>query len=533
MQQIPVIDLFAGPGGLAEGFSSVLENNKRVFKIKLSIEKDENAHKTLLLRSFCRQFPKKSLPPEYYDVVKAKTVADREKLIDVLYQSYPKESKAAKKEAWNCELGSEKYPEEVVDKRIQDELKGTKDWVLIGGPPCQAYSMAGRSRVGGIDPDDHRVFLYKEYLRIIAVHHPAVFVMENVKGLLSAKVNDEKVFDWIKRDLQEPFKVFGSSEPVKYKIYSLSSEFLKTDAPDDSGNPVYKDDRDYLIRSEDYGIPQNRHRVILIGVREDIELVPDILHKRDKKQTLEDVIGKLPKLRSGVSKEYINSELIEKDGKEKKKRLYKKVENSDKNWAALFNQHYKELSGWNDLTLAQNHKYNDGLLNSGAEFVECTNTIDPSNELAKWFEDKKLTGIPNHETRTHLKQDLKRYLFSAMYAKEHGAFPRMSDYEKHNKALLPDHESATSGKFADRFRVQMPHIPATTVTCHISKDGHYFIHYDEAQCRSLTVREAARIQTFPDNYVFCGTRTAQYHQVGNAVPPYLAYQIAAIVKKII
>ena len=153
--------------------------------------------------------------------------------------------------------------------------------------------------------------------------------------------------------------------------------------------------------------------------------------------------------------------------------------------------------------------------------------------MKEWFIDPLLKGVINHEARGHLTQDLMRYLFSAIYVENFNDFPRVKDLARHDESLLPEHANINSGDFTDRFKVQLANQTASTVTSHISKDGHSFIHYDPKQCRSFTVREAARVQTFPDNYLFRGSRTAQYHQVGNAVPPFLAYQIAGIVKNIL
>lgn len=142
--------------------------------------------------------------------------------------------------------------------------------------------------------------------------------------------------------------------------------------------------------------------------------------------------------------------------------------------------------------------------------------------------------VANHESRSHRADDLVRYLFVSLYGREHES-PRLRDFPR---SLLPLHKNIDpddpdSAIFKDRFRVQVASKPATTITSHIAKDGHYFIHYDPEQCRSLTVREGARLQSFPDNYIFLGNRTSQYTQVGNAVPPLLAKQFAEAVHEIL
>lgn len=521
MKPIPVIDLFAGPGGLGEGFSSVSDDGERAFDIKLSIEMDENAHQTLELRSFTRQFPIGQIPIEYYQLLQESNLIKRTELRKNLFEKHPKEAETAKNEAWKATLGI--VPSELVDVRIQEQLNGERNWVLIGGPPCQAYSLVGRARrqeINELNNEDHRVYLYKEYLRIIAVHQPAVFVMENVKGLLSAKLGEEKIFDWIKRDLNNPNIVFPESTSAKYKIFSLVSDAY---AYDQQGNPVYKMDTDFLIEAEKYGVPQKRHRVILLGIRDDLDLIPKTIQKARRTITLNEVIGDLPNIRSGISKTVVGQEFIEG----KAKRIYQNINDSNETWCNYISDFRNEIVTWNGFgdKIKKLKRVN---LTTGSEYIRCNTPLD-SNPLFEWYRDEKIKGVCNHESRAHLLEDLLRYEFSSIFTSTYKRFPRLEEYGKHSDKLIPDHKNVDSGKFNDRFRTQLADQPATTVTSHISKDGHYFIHYDPDQCRSWTVREAARVQTFPDNYLFCGSRTAQFHQVGNAVPPYLAKQIAEVV----
>ncbi|MBB2951575.1 DNA cytosine methyltransferase [Sphingobacterium sp. JUb56] len=532
---IPIVDLFAGPGGLGEGFSSVLdEDNNRVFQIKLSIEKDQYAHQTLRLRSFCRQFADDQYPQEYYDFVQGIIS------LDDLYNAYPVEYQCADDEAWCVTLGvpdesdSNGVSNERIDERISDALNNERNWVLIGGPPCQAYSLVGRSRRQETILDetkDKRVGLYKEYLRIIAVHKPAIFVMENVKGLLSAKTEDNSIFSNILSDLQDPTKPFVDEieiDRVRYHIYSLSS--LPNEYDLITGEPYFKP-QDFLIKSENYGVPQKRHRVILLGIRDDINVIPNIL-ERSPLETVRNVINNLPKLRSGLTREYLDFEwILDERGNRKKKRIYNRLTDNFNIWKDKLLSFDKQLRDMFD----SNYSLCESDLASslGKDYV-ATDEFDLNDNhiLKDWYYDRKLNGILHHESRKHLLQDIYRYYFAATFTMKRGTFPKMMDYKSAGNGLLPDHENAESGKFNDRFRVQLPDDAATTVTSHISKDGHYFIHYDPSQARSLTVREAARIQTFPDNYYFFGGRTNQYHQVGNAVPPYLAFQIGKIVKAV-
>ncbi len=474
---IPIIDLFAGPGGLGEGFSALKSNNDPpVFKICLSIEKDPEAHKTLELRSFFRQFSGKAAPAEYYMHLRGEISRTE------LFKMYPHEAELASQEAWRATLG--KTSPEEVDIRIEKSLCGRMTWVLIGGPPCQAYSVIGRSRRGGIRPDDNRVFLYEEYLRILARHMPPVFIMENVKGLLSSKVNGSFIFEQILKDLRNPGMVVGKFKnnlrDKPYRIFSLTKE---PEGYKQDGTPVYRK-QDFVIRCENYGIPQARHRVILLGIRDDLSInMPDQLKKQQSSIPVSEVLDSLPPLRSGLSREPDSSRMWRERIKDASKQSWISELRRNGNVEV-----YEKLQTTiNNLNIP---KYD-----RGSEFAPCHQMIDYERE---WFHDPDLHGVCNHSTRGHMVSDLYRYLFAASFADVHKRSPVLEDFPD---GLLPDHSNIKNNLrknyFTDRFRVQVSGKPSTTVTSHIAKDGHYYIHPDPSQCRSLTVREAARLQTFP------------------------------------
>jgi DNA (cytosine-5)-methyltransferase 1 len=497
---IPVIDIFAGPGGLGEGFSSVFDRNgDRVFKTVVSIEMEEYAHQTLTLRSFYRQFKQSEVPEEYYQVLRGE-ITDEE-LFNL--EKFKKEASAARKEAKQAKLG---YSEDsidpvTVDQWINEALNGENNWILTGGPPCQAYSVVGRSRRQEkvLDAEkDERVDLYRQYLRIIEAHRPAIFVMENVKGMLSARSKTNSIFEKIMSDLKEP----------GYKIYSLVNEPRK----DLFGDPVFEPE-DFIIRCEDYGIPQTRHRVILLGIRDDFFTNPPNILKKQPKVSISEVIDDLPPIRSGLSKQ-----------SDEWKNWISKIEEITSN--GIISSIDSDVADEMIKSIGRIRKPQNG---SGDEFVKSRANSKTVSYESNWFHDERIGGAPNHKSRGHMGSDLHRYLFVSAFGKVKKRSPKLEDFPKE---LLPDHknvqEALKTKKFVDRFRVQLEKKPSKTITSHISKDGHYYIHYDPIQCRSLTVREAARVQTFSDNYYFCGPRTAQYIQVGNAVPPLLAYQIGKL-----
>lgn len=505
---IGIIDLFAGPGGLGEGFASIEDDGRFPFRIGVSVERETSAHRTLTLRAFLREVVRQSgrLPEDYVRFHAGEIPEPDWSSVDRPAWEH------ATMEAQCLELGTPDTSA-FLDDRIDAIARKHAETILIGGPPCQAYSLVGRSRSRGIagyrPEDDARHFLFREYVHVLDRLRPAAFVLENVKGVLSSKVGGQFIFEQIMEDLAS----LGGSGRHAYELHALAVgdgevKLLPMTTP-----------ADFIVRAERLGVPQRRHRVIVIGIRSDLcrAATTWTIPLASGDASVFDAIGDLPKLRSGLSK----------------------AEDSASAWTQVVT-----AAGRGLLAHFRGHRDHaivaalDDALRNLARSEPLPRQADmlpaaygKSNvPLRKWLENTQLRALAQHQTRGHMEADLGRYLFAAAHAAASGTNPRREDFPA---LLTPAHKSWETGAFADRFRVQLADRPATTITSHISKDGHYFIHPDPGQCRTLTVREAARLQTFPDDYLFLGNRTQQYVQVGNAVPPYLARQIAQLLLRVV
>lgn len=518
--KIGVIDVFAGPGGLGEGFSTFEAGaGIRPFEIAVSAEMERSAHATLRLRAFFRLLDRDPtvLPKVYADYLEKMATGMAPAPEEYFgHGEYASRWKQAAGEALNLTLGEARH-NELLHERIEAARRKYDTLVLIGGPPCQAYSLVGRARQTNVPgfhtKGDKKHFLYREYLQILAKFSPDIFIMENVKGILSSSVGGRNMFEHIRRDLARPSmavgrSVAGSSDPEYILLPIHVPDGVVRDAA-----LVESDPSGFLIRCEQHGIPQARHRVIVMGIRAQANLLSNSKAARrvqpSRTVSAREAVAGLSALRSGISRVPDDGEAWAKEVEHQRRhviRLLDRVEDrqlitalKDARFSALLPRKSAEYNGRENSFIGKLRRSNQQL-------------------------------VTGHETRSHMAADLGRYLFVAAFAQLHGRSPTSAEFPT---ALAPDHVNWFTGDFADRFRAQIADGPASTVTSHLSKDGHAFIHWDPAQCRSLTPREAARIQTFPDDYIFLGNRTQQYVQVGNAVPPLLARQIAEVVWSIL
>lgn len=479
---IPVVDLFAGAGGLTEGFASLVDSEgEHVFQPVMSVEKDPDACETLRLRAFLSRIAavEPELPWEYEQFLR-----DRDpRALECLKKRFPIAWTGARCEVVEAELGD---ADPVLIEMARMRVKAASPsgvWVLAGGPPCQAYSTAGRSRRKH-DPSyegDPRLRLYESFMKFVQMLRPPVVVFENVVGILSAKVDGESVFAQIMREFM-------------WAGYSVRSVV----------DPCPATSRDYIVESEKFGIPQARHRVILLAVRRGRGLHTGVLRERAASSVRDALVG-LPKLHGIVS---------DPQGKTLPR--------------------FEEWKGLVPESIARAARLvgrvPDVVLSEANEIVRC------QGRLSGWYRGKldASKSLEGHAARTIRAEDMERYVFCAAFAQVKGRSPRLEEmprclWPKH--ANLDDVDGDSRPAFNDRYYVQAWGKPSSTVTAHIAKSGHHFIHPDPRQARSLTLREAARLQTFPDDFAFMGTKTAQFRQIGNAVPPLLAQQVAQVVAK--
>lgn len=388
------IDLFAGCGGLTEGFYRV------GYKALLHLEINKAACETLKTR--------------------------------MRYYGYSQEDI---ENAVMCDDITREGLIEDMDQRVSEEVD-----IIIGGPPCQAFSSVGRAQDPNSMSEDPRNYLFENYLEVLNHYKPKMFIFENVKGLLTAHPKGVNIFDLIVRDMSKTYKVVSDKETI-------------------------------LLNAVNYGVPQNRERVILCGIRNDIKIEPEEFYEKlipthsivakdglKPAVTVREAISDLPKLFPGEGMEVIN-----------------------------FNE----------------TKFNDYLLR---------------------IRSKDFGKLYQHVARKHNKNDRERYRILS----EHGNW-QLKDLAE----VRPDLVNHDPKHFGNRYTVQEWDKPGRTVVAHLYKDGNLFIHPDSTQERTFTVREAARIQSFPDDFFFEGSRTEQFKQVGNAVPPLMAEAFAITLKEML
>lgn len=423
-KQLNFIDLFAGAGGLSEGFI------RAGFLPLAHIEMKKEACDTLKTRAA-------------FHYLKAKGQLD-------VYEEYLKNKKEKEDGAklWD------QVPKEIIDSVLQteigeqtikgifdrlDEIKGNKAIdVIIGGPPCQAYSIVGRARKGKEMEEDPRNELYKFYVKFLEKYQPKMFVFENVLGIKTAKKGEPF------RDLQRLVHELGYEIEPREQIAS------------------------------DYGVLQNRRRMIIVGWKKEIDNHPTVFHypdleiERGPKELLKELFSDLPVRRSGEGK-----------------------------------------------------------------LCECVDYVKPISEM-RYLEKSGIRGVlgftTQHIARPNNVTDREIYKRAIIKFQKDGS--RFS-YSKDLPPGLQNHKNTES--FDDRFSVVNPNEYSHTVVAHIAKDGHYYIYPTSNptvdNVRSITIREAARIQSFPDDYFFEGSRSAAFMQIGNAVPVVMAQKIAEAIKK--
>lgn len=389
------IDLFAGCGGLSEGFY------RQGFKALAHVEIDHWACETLRTRM------------KFYG-----------------YKDY------------NREVIEHDITSDDILERIDKAVNGRTVDIIIGGPPCQAYSTAGRVRDGKKMASDPRNYLFESYVKILEYYSPKFFVFENVTGLLSAQVKNAPIFPKVLKALGNQYKVIGNPEVLVHN-------------------------------TADYGVPQLRKRVIIIGVRKDIDKSAEELYE-------------------SIIKTHWNPETPSNEKKGKKRFV-----------------DVRQAIG--DLPPVE----------PGHDASTETFDYPCNNEYLKRIGKQGIYPLMDHIARKH--NDLDRERFQVMIH-NHWSFGQL-------RREMPQYEHEHARIFDNSYVVQWWDLPSKTILAHIHKDGFQYIHPAEEQRRTFTVREAARIQSFPDDFEFKGSRGEKYKQIGNAVPPLFAEALAKSIKK--